>query len=202
MNSWRERRASSINEEELLARLYLNLKGPKKKRNNWVEIAEDCQNLTSYYGSARKTAEKLSVSYELVRSLLKLYSLPNEVKNLIIDNKILFDVGQRIARIPDKKKQIEVAIAIAGLPSHTAREILQYAKKFPESSIADFKTRVIEGKNRVEKIRMVVTFLSQSNYDYIIKKCTEFPIQSLTISKFISSIIEEWISRKKRLDTK
>ena len=48
----------------------------------------------------RKVAEKLGVSYELIRSILKLSTLPEEVKGLMKDGKILYDVGQRISRDP------------------------------------------------------------------------------------------------------
>jgi hypothetical protein len=145
-----------IDEEQILARLYLNLKGSKKKQDDWIKIAQECKRLTDFYGSIRKTADRLSVSYELIRSILKLLTLPDEVKNLIKENQILFDAGQRISRIREKERQIEAARAIAGLPAHSAREILQYAKKHPQAPLKDFRKRVISGGDKVERIHVVI----------------------------------------------
>jgi hypothetical protein len=183
------------NEEKILARLYLNLKGPKKKQNNWMEIAQDCMQLSEYYGSAKKTADRLAVSYELVRSILKLSTLPEEVKALIRDNKILFDAGQRIARINNKNRQIEAAKAIAGLPAHTAREILQYAKKFPDAPLDDFRKRVVEGKDKIEKINLIIIPLGEDDYKFLKTKSQN---ERCSPEKLVQSILAEWIIENKK----
>jgi hypothetical protein len=177
------------NEEKLLARLYLNLKGAKKKQDNWVDIAEDCKQLRDYYGSAKKVADKVGVSYELIRALLKLPPLPEEVKTLIKDEKILFDVAQRIARIRDKEKQVEVAQAVAGLRAHDARDVLQYAKKYPKEPLDDFRKRVTEGKDKIEKVHLAMLPLKEEIYSLL---KTESQKKKISVEKLILLIVDQW----------
>jgi len=181
---------NEIDEEKILARLYLNLKGAKKKQDNWVDIAQDCKQLKDYYGSAEKVAEKIDVSYELIRALLKLPTLPEEVKELIKDEKILFDVAQRIARINGKARQVEAAKAVVGLSAHDARDIIQYAKKYPTESLDDFKKRVTEGKNRIEKVHLAIIPLKEKIYSLL---KTEGQKRKISPEKLILLIIDEWI---------
>jgi len=179
-----------INEEEILANLYLNLKGPKKKKDNWITIAHNCKQLTDYYGSAKKVAEKMGVHYEIIRSILKLLTLPQEVQQLIKNDEILFDVGQRIARINDKETQIKVAKAVVGLSNHDAREVIQYAIKYPEAPIEDFKKRVIDSKNKIEKINLVIIPLKVETYE-LLKKIGEK--DKLSPEKLLLKIVNQWI---------
>jgi len=186
---------TEFNEEELLASLYLNLKGPKKKHGNWMDIAEDCKKLKEYYGSAKKVADRIGVSYELIRALLTLLTLPEEVQTLIRDDKILFDVGQRIARIKGKERQIEVAKTIARLPAHDARDILQYAKKYPEAQLGDFKTRVTQGKDSIEKVHIALVPLREDIYETLKMEGQQ---KKLSVEKTILLILKQWVDLRNK----
>jgi hypothetical protein len=190
---------NEIDEEKILARLFLNLRGAKKKQGNWIDIAQDCKQLRDYYGSAKKVADKLGVSYELIRALLKLPMLPEEVKDLIKDDKILFDVAQRIARINGKERQVEVARAVAGLPAHDARDLIQYAKKYPKEPLNDFKKRVTEGKDKVEKVHLAIIPLKAEIYSLL---KTEGQRKKVSPEKLILLILDEWIGTSKQEITK
>jgi hypothetical protein len=183
-----------FDEEKILANLFLNLKGPKKKRDNWIEIANNCKQLVDYYGSMSETAKKLGVNYEIVRSVLKLLTLPEEVKSLVRSNKILFDVGQRIARINDRETQIEVAKAVVGLTSHDARELIQYAKNNPNADLEDFKRRVITSKNRKEKLHLTIIPLKEETYSFLKKIGAK---EQLSPEKLIQNVINQWIKNMK-----
>lgn len=180
-------------EDRALANLYLNLKGPKKKRSNWIKIAQDCKQLTDQYGSAKEVAEKLGVDYEIVRSLLKLLTLPEEVKRLIENNEILFDVGQRITRIDGEENQIRVAKAVIGLTNHEAREVIQYARKFPNAPLDDFRKRVIKNKNRVENIHLAIIPLGEDTYKQL-KTIGEK--ENVTLERLILKIVKQWIENR------
>jgi hypothetical protein len=190
---------NEVDEEKTLARLFLNLKGAKIKQDNWVDIAKDCKQMRDYYGSAKKLAEKLGVSYELIRSVLKLATLPEEVKLLMKEGKILYDVGQRISRISDRDRQVEVARIVAGLPSHDARDIIQFAKKYPKDPLDSFKKRVIEGKDRVEKLQLTIVPLKDDVYIFLKNESRK---RSISTEKLISLIIDEWINQTKGDKTK
>jgi len=179
-----------INEEKILANLYLNLKGKKKKKDNWIEIAYNCKQLTDHYGSAKEVAEKLGVHYEIIRSILKLLTLPEEVKQLIRSNEILFDVGQRIARMKNEETQIKVARVVVGLSNHDAREVIQYAKKYPNASLEDFKKRVIDSKNKIEKINLAIIPFKEETYN-LLKEIGE--MDKLSPEKLILKIVNQWL---------
>ena len=186
---------NEIDEEKILARLYLNLKGAKKKQDNWFDIAQDCRQLRDYYGSAKKVADKIGVSYELIRSLLKLPTLPEEAKELIKHDKILFDVAQRIARINGKERQAEVARAVVGLSAHDARDLIQYAKKYPKEPLDDFRKRVTEGKDKIEKVHLAIIPLKEKIYSLL---KTEGQRRKVSPERLILLILDEWIRTSKQ----
>lgn len=182
----------TMDEDELLASLYLNLKGSKKKRINWIEIAHQCKQLRNLYGSTRITAEKLGVSDELVRAILTLLTLPEEVQQYIKNNQILFDAAQRMARIKNKETQIKVADAIIGLKSHDQRQVIQYAKGYPHASLDDFIERLVDSKDIIEKLILLILPLQEDTYT-ILKKMGEKEKKSP--EKLILRIIDQWIER-------
>lgn len=152
-------------EDKLLAELYVILKGRKRKPKDWISIAKTCKKLIDHYGSKHVAAQKLGVSYELVRSIASILELPTEVQNLIREGKILLDAAQRLARIQGAGRQVRVANLIAGLRSHDARQVIQYAKRFPDADLEDFKKRVTSPKTEPERIDVVVLPLQHDVFE-------------------------------------
>jgi hypothetical protein len=182
-------------EENLVAELYILLKGNKKKRENWIDIATKCQKLIAHYGSISEAAAKVGVSYSLLRSIASLLNLPEEVKRLVSEREILYDAAQRILTISDRKKQIEVARAIAGLPSHKQREIIQFASRNPNASLMNFIDRATKPKPAPEKIRIAVLPLREEMYNSL---HTQGSRRKLSVEKLILTIIDEWAERNRR----
>jgi hypothetical protein len=182
-----------FNEEKALANLYLNLKGRKQKKDDWVTIATDLKRLSDFYQSPTRTAEKLGVSYELVRSILTILNLPKEVQLLIKQGKILYDAAQRLTRIANSKRQIEVANAIAGVRSHTARDIIQFAKSNPDAPLDDFRKRVTAPKGDKETIHLTVLPIRRESYSLLQKHSRQ---NGISTQKLILRIIDEWSQRK------
>jgi len=175
-------------ENEIFANLYLNLKGRKKKTVDWITIAKNCQKLEKKYKSPKILAEKLGVSYQLIRSILSVLELPSEVKQLIKEGKILFDAAQRINTIDDKKKQIEVAKMISGLPSHKQREIILYAKRFGGLDLSKFKNQLTK-KRKTEKIHVAIIPLKDKIHTKLQKISRK---NKTTIQRSILNILENW----------
>lgn len=188
------------NENALLANLFLNLKGSKKKRDDWITIAQKCKKIVNNNKNRKEAAQKLGVSQELVRSIISLLELPKEVKDLIRDGKILFDAAQRINTIKfdDKKKEksrrIEVALEIAGLKSHEQREIIRYAKKFPNSSLKNYKRRVTTPRE-IKRVHVAVVSLDEPTFKTLQKISRK---NGLSLEKTILEIIDEKIAGQKR----
>lgn len=184
-------------EEVLLANLFLNLKGSKEKRDDWISIAEKCKKIVKESKNRNEAAQKLGVSSELVRSIINLLKLPDEVKQLVKERKILFDAAQRIntIKLKDKRKEeikrIEVAKTIAGLTSHEQREIIQYAKKFPNSGLTNYKKRVVATRE-VRNVHVIVVTLEDSTYNFLQKYAKK---EKITIEKLVQKLIDEKIKR-------
>lgn len=184
---------TKYNEDKLLAELYLDLKGPKKKRDNWINIAKKCQLLIDNSPSVNKAAKKLGVSYELLRSIAILLTLPDEVKKKIKQGLILYDAAQRLNRIEESKKQIEVARSIAGLPSHKQREIIQFASKYPNTGIDNYKKRVTSLKSKTEKIHFTLVPLREDTFQKLDRYCKK---NKSSIEKMILTMVEKWSKGK------
>jgi len=182
-----------FNEEKILASLYMNLKGAKKKPNDWVEISNNLKKLSEYYGSTQKAAEKLGVSNELVKSILRIVKLPSEVKDLIREGKILYDAAQRLQRIPDQGRQVEVAKAIVGLTSHQARDLIQYAKKYPRVGISEYRKRISSSEARTERINVIVLPVREETYSALRRIGKR---EGVSIERLVSNIITQWLSNK------
>jgi hypothetical protein len=179
-------------ENALLSSLFVNLKGSKKKKEDWISIAKRCEEIARKTNSHKAVAEKLGVSPELVRAILSLLELPLEVQRLIKEGKILFDAAQRINTIKDKKKQVEVAKTIAGLTSHEQREIIQYAKKYPNSTLSNFKKRVTSTLT-TEKMHVAIIPLSEESFRILQNESIR---KKLTLEKIILGIINDWRKKK------
>jgi len=182
-----------------LATLFVNLKGDKKKKEDWMNIANKCAELAKHK-SHKELAEELGVSTELIRAILSLLELPKEIQQLIKEKKILFDAAQRINTIDRKndkkqreKRQIEVARAIAGLTSHEQREIIQYAKKFPNSTLSNFKKRVT-AEIITEKIHVAIIPLNEEVFRSLQHESVK---KKISLEKTILSIIDEWRQRRR-----
>lgn len=183
-----------INEEKTLAILYSDLGGRKKKIHDWIYIAEKCKELTDYYGSYKEVAKKVGCTPELIRSILKLLELPNKVKKLIKERKILYDVGQRIARIKDTKLQTKVGEAVVDLNAHDARALIQYAKRFPNASLKDYKRRLMSSQKKIEKINVVIVPFKEETFK-ILKQFSEK--NKTSPEKLILKIVNRWIKKQK-----
>ena len=179
----------SDEEDSLLADLYLDLKGAKSKRDDWIEIAKKCQKLSNHYKSTRIAAQKLGVSYSLLRTIIKLLELPQEVQRLVKARRILYDAAQRLLTLQDSKQQIEVANVIVDLPSHKQRELIQYAKGHPKGNLQSVIGRVNKPKPEAEKIRVAVIPLREDTYNSLHAFGAK---RKISVEKVILGIIDEW----------
>jgi hypothetical protein len=184
-----------INEEEKsLAILYANFQGKMKKSSDWIYIAEKCKELSNYYGSYKKLAEKLGISAEEVRATLKLLELPEEVKQLIKERKLLHDVAWRIASVKGKKNQIRIAKAVSGLQVHDARDVVRRYRNFPDMNIDNYIKNLKDSKSKIEKISLVIVPLEEDKYytlTEIAKKNRVSP------EKMVNIIVKKWLERNK-----
>lgn len=150
-------------EDKFMVGLLMDLKGGKKKRRNWIEIANDAEILVKKYHYTPKTlAEKVDVSEQLIRSLLSLKDLPEEVQAYVRRGDILFDSAYRINAIAGKERQIEVAKTVARLSNKVQREIIVKAKN-PDTNLEDFRAHATKKAVR-EKLHLIILPMSEEIY--------------------------------------
>ena len=176
---------TNANENKLLATVYLNLRGNKKKRQDWIEIARAVDWAVAHYGSVAAAAEKLGYSYELVRTIRSLLTLPEEVQAEIRKGRILYDAAQRLARVKDAEQQRRIASTIVGMSSHDARQVIQLAKRFPKRDPQMFRKQVEHSKGRTRQVHVVILPLSPELYKKLagLARERELSVEKLILGK-------------------
>lgn len=188
-------------EDKLVSILFSNLKGGKKKVDDWITIANVIKNLKENYDySLQKFENIFSIKSETIREILRLLELPEEIQNLIKKRKILMDAAQRLAGIKNYKVQIKVAEIISDEISHVARDIIQYAKKNPNISMKDlkkYKENVLKSKGK--SINIELHFLAFPISKEIYEKLkTISKKRKVSIERIAAQIIEDKIKKVKQ----
>ncbi len=179
-------------EDKLLAELYVILKGSKEKPKDWISTAKICKRLIDHYGSKKIAAQKLGVSYELVRSIASLLDLPPEVQNLIREGKILLDAAQRLSRIGSAKEQVRVAELVAGMRSHDARQLIQYAKRFPDADLDEFKKRLTSVQKETKRIDIVILPIQHDLFEKLKQIGTR---RGFSVQRVITELLSESVAK-------
>ena len=189
-------RASSRT-EQLLGELYYDLKGRKKKRLDWMTLAEKCSQAVNTFGSVNKAAEKLSVTPSLLNSILRLKRLDKRVQEMVKRGEILFDSAQRLNPIRPSDRQYDVAKVLIGLSNKKQREVIQHALRFPQSDLLDYRGKVAGEKVRRERITVLVIPMHEQLYRSLMEASRD---SKKSIEKMIPEIISEWLERRRTVE--
>ena len=180
-----------LTEEIASAILIANLKEKKKKLHDWVTIAEACKFLVELYGSPKKVAEKFDCTPSLIHQALKILTLPAEVQQLVKEGKILLDVANQLSTIKSTKIQIKIAKLAIGLSSKNVRDMVQYSKGNPNSSLDEYKQRLLIQTTK-EKVNILILPLKE---DVFISLKTMAKQEGLTPEKLILRWIQHNIGK-------
>lgn len=184
------------NIEDIIVFLLYNIKGRKKKRDDWITIAKKCEEALKYIESYEKLAEKLSVHPETIRSILKLLELPEEAKKLVKERKIGMDTAQRITRIKNIEDQIKAAKLISDMNAHTSRDLIRYIQRKPNATLEEyeqFKKKITEQKKNIKDIHLTITHFDEETF----KKLEELASkQKISISKLIKRLVKESLEKE------
>ena len=156
-----------LDEETALATLLLNLKRRKKLTGpTLLSSAEAAQYLRGLYKSQAEVARRTSVSSDIIAALIKTSKLPDDVKQRIREGILGLDTSWRIGMLKRAGDQSKLAKAVADLNilGKDVRDIVQYAKRNPQTSIDQCVRRVLESKPVVEKHHLVVMELQDQTF--------------------------------------
>ena len=182
-----------LDEETALAVLFKNLKGPRRK--DYLATADACRFLTQIYGSHRKVAEKVGVSSEIIREFDSLYDLAETAKRLVSKGSIKLDIGSRIStQIKGEKRKVEIARAVADLRTFDARAVVEYAKKNPEISASEVKSRVLGSKTVTEKVHVFIMPLPHDTFQKLKAASKRLKIRP---EELVRRILKEWLQERK-----
>jgi hypothetical protein len=177
-----------------VAELFFDLKGHKLKRLDWMSIADRCEEVAMEFHSKQKASEKLGVSMSLFNSILRLKKLDSRVQEMVRRREILFDSAQRLNAITKAEgRQYEVAKMLIGASNKQQREIIQQAKRFPDSDLVDYRNRVLGNVVKKEKIRVLIIPMREGMYQSLegVRRKMNKPVE-----KLLSEIIGEWLSHR------
>lgn len=185
---------NDIDEEKIIAILYANFRGRKKKVHDWIYLAKLIDKLSKHYGSYQILAKKLGLSPETVRETLKLLELPQEVQELVKNERLKHEVAWRIASIKDKESQIRVARAVLGLDAHDARDIVRIYRKNRDIDIESYVKNFKSSRLQVEKVNLMIIPMKKEDYSKIKKEADNF---NQSPEKFlVDRVILPWLKEK------
>ncbi len=179
-------------ENKVLAELFLELKGRRAKRRDWITIAKDVKSLIDQHGSYQIAAQKVGVSRELIREIVSVLKLPTQVQSYVSRGEILLDAAQRLNTIQGSEHQVRVARLIAGLPSHDARQVIQYAKRFPNADLDEYKERVASSKARTELIDVIVLPLQHDVFKTLSRIASQ---RGLSVRRLVQQIVSDFMAK-------
>ena len=183
----------SMDETTADAILLANLKGSKKKPSDLLTIARAIRFKIGQWGSARKVAEAFDVSAQQVREFNGLLDLPPDVQNLFEGHRTGVSKWYEISKIPDRRKQPEVAKLVVNLGFIDTRSVVDYVKRHPEEPVEACVQRVLESKTIKEDIHIIVVPLNQDTFQNL---RTESQKRNIPLENLASKLIEEGVKQK------
>jgi len=172
--------------------LSANLKGKKKKQSSLLTIAKAVRLLANdnEYGSTSKLAESFGVKRPTIESFDKMNTHPQEIKSLIQKGKIRIDASTKLSSIPDLKKRVDLARAVAGLSAEDTRHIVNYSKKHPKLSSEECKKAIADIKATKKQIKSVKIPLKYADYDAFLAASEKI---GLKLEEAGKQAISEWL---------
>lgn len=188
-----EKRASTI--------ILLETKGGKRKKNP-LELAEACNFFVERFQSHNKASEyiknryRYSISDRMLRKLTSLLRLPEEVQQLLLMGDMGIDVAAQLSESKlDDETKVKVCKVVAGMLAHDAREVIQYATKFPNAIIEEYKSRVLAAKPKTEEMFVAIIPLNEEDYQKLKKESKK---QKISLHMLCGNIIHEWLKTKEK----
>lgn len=183
-----------MDKDEAKKILLANLKGSKTKRSSLLIIAEAVRLLINdkEYGSTSKLAENFGVKRPTIESFDSMNSQPQEIKNLIQEGQIRIDASTKLSTIPDLKKRVDLAKAVAGLSAKDTRQIIDYCKKHPDLSPEECKKAIADSKPIKKHLQSIVVSLESKEYDAFLAASKKTGLKLEEAGKLA---ISEWISK-------
>lgn len=183
---------TKLDEETALAIVFANTRR-KRRTADLITVAESFEYLVKLYGSRKAVAQKVGLSTEMVREFLKVLTLPDEVKELVVNRQIdRLDVALEISMLKDPNEQIAAAKTVANLSSKDVRDIRRLAQR-ADLPIEESKRMVLDSKPK--GLHIFIMDLDDETYSAIIGEAKSRDVEPAEMAK---KIIIDWLARRRR----
>lgn len=187
---------NELTEEKAVAILMANLKGPKVKPSDWIQIAEACRKLrNSDSWGLPKMASFFQVANYLLRQIDSLNQLHPEVKKLVRNRELGLDEAFLISKMPYQKQLAVARFAIQSkINSKELRQLAYLIAKYPNKDFEQVKSLFAKTRQK-KKMRLLILPLDSELY----VKLKQGALRSrMKIQDFIFKAVEEKIENDNR----
>lgn len=185
-----------MKEEKALAILLANLKGAKEKRSDLLDIAEAARTLHEEYGTYDKVAERVGVSKTMIQQFDKIAGLTESVKDMIRQGKLgrhAIDKAYRLSQLLPET-QIALAKVVADLPEKDMRDIITYAKRFPNLPASEYRKRILEAKTVTSEKHLIMCLVDDETYSRLRSSAKE---KGLSVERLVKEYIGKGLGAPK-----
>ena len=182
-------------DKETVARLFVDLKSRSPtKSEDWISIAKKVKEVVEWRKSVGTVAQEYGVSPELIRSIITILDLPREVQEMVRHGRLGQDTASKLSPLGDKRKQAEVARIIEGLPQWQQRQVIGYAKRFPNEDLAKFVKRLtVQPKH--ERIHVAAVLLSEEEFLRLDKARKK---KGISLEGLLTEVVRNWMKSELR----
>jgi len=169
----------------------------RKKKPNPVHFVDCAWNLVYRYhkGSFEEAANDVKVvTARTLERLASIDELPESVIQSLEKGEIGIDVASSIAGFKDLEIQARVAKIVAHMNAHDARQVVGFAKRYPDASLEQFKQRVLSSRDTTEKIYMAILPLAEEEYK---KLKGESERLRMSWDELCMKIIKDWLNARR-----
>jgi hypothetical protein len=184
-----------MNKDEAKRILLVNLKGSKTKHSSLLVIAKAVRLLINdkEYGSTSKLAESFHVKRPTIESFDRMNDQPEEIKNLIQEGQIRIDASTKLSSIPDLKRRVNFAKAVAELSAKDTRQIIDYCKKHPNLSPEECKKAIADSKPIKKQVQSIAISLESKEYEAFLAASKKAGLKLEEAGKLA---ISQWVSKQ------
>lgn len=170
-----------------------------KKSLGLIHLVDSAWNIVkrSYRGSSEKAAKDVKVvGARTLERLASIAELPERIVQSLGRKEIGIDVASSIAGLKDFKLQTRVAKVVAHMNAHDARQIVNFARRWPNTSLEEFKRQLLEAKEKNQKLCEIIMFVNENEFTKLEEEATKLNIKW---NELCTRIIKDWLGDREQL---
>ena len=183
---------TTLDRNGALAICFSNLKGSKTKDLLRTATALKYLRELPEFGSNQSVGKRVGVSGEIVRQFISLLDLPPSIRHYFDNNDLGLEHGRRLWQINQLCSQIteDAALAMTSMTAMEARDLVDYLKRNPSSSIDEALDALNQAKPVITEEHLVCALVSNSEYEALASLAKR---KKLSVNDLVASITRLWL---------